>query len=383
MGGTLFRKKETTMPRNPFRRFSSKHATSHPTTAQPTLASTQASAHESREARDTKQRRGNSEELLISSVEGVTIESGAPVSADNSTPANGPDQYETHMSLRERQAPAVETPVYQQKPLPHIGSGSPPALSVSRKHDSADNQPVRRWSKAREHILLEQMSSSSPPASRAAKPPQSSNRAISLKDGLVLQTSAYHDRAPVRRRSRAAQQILQEMGRTTTPSPSDQSTESSVEIDTTLSSGSDSGLQKKHSLSPAAADFVYELPVAYSAKLNRRKALLIGIGYQNHKFLHPLPGCKNDVTTMFNLLTSELYAFPQDSIRVLSDELTALGTSHVDAPTRFNILRDMFWLTEDVSEGDSVVFFFAGHGDFIDDVSGDEIETGVDQVRFP
>lgn len=95
-----------------------------------------------------------------------------------------------------------------------------------------------------------------------------------------------------------------------------------------------------------------------------------------------LPGCVNDVQQMFHLLTSDLFGFPQHSIRVLSDELDMLASVKVDSPTRSNILRDMRWLTQDIQSGESAVFFFAGHGDRVVDVSGDEIETGYDQVRF-
>lgn len=155
----------------------------------------------------------------------------------------------------------------------------------------------------------------------------------------------------------------------------------------TATDGVDEGLvadamQRKKSLSPANPGYVPLEQTSYGTRMNRQKALLIGIRYRNHKVLEELPGCTNDVKEMFALLTSELFGFPLNSVKVLSDELTNLNGVKVEQPTRFNILRDMKWLTTNVGKGDSVVFFFAGHGDTIVDVSGDEVETGFDQVSF-
>lgn len=205
---------------------------------------------------------------------------------------------------------------------------------------------------------------------------------VSPMAGDRVQTLDSAERKPVRRRSRAMQQMLKERG-LASPSPEpDKHLVPTRVSEIVLPMDENSGLARKQSLSPAVPDYVAVTTTPYSSKLNRRKALLIGIGYRNHKFFHALPGCKNDVSMMFDLLTSDLFGFPQRSVKVLSDELETIGTVQVEAPTRSNILRDMQWLTEDVKEGDSVVFFFAGHGDFIEDVSGDEVETGVDQVRI-
>lgn len=139
-------------------------------------------------------------------------------------------------------------------------------------------------------------------------------------------------------------------------------------------------MQKKKSLSPANPGYEPKEQTPYGTRMNRRKALLVGIGYRNHKVLEPLPGCTNDVKEMFALLTSDLFGFSLNSVKVLSDELTSLDGVKVEHPTRFNILREMKWLTDNIGQGDSVVFFFAGHGDYMEDVSGDEVETGFDQV---
>lgn len=143
------------------------------------------------------------------------------------------------------------------------------------------------------------------------------------------------------------------------------------------------GLRRGTSLSPGAKNFVFHTATSYGTKLVRKKALLVGIGYRNHKHLTPLRGCKNDVLQMFALLSSELFGFPERNIRVLCDELSQLGTVRVGSPTRTNILRDMKWLTEGVVAGDSVFFFFAGHGERVQDTSGDEKDTGFDQCIMP
>lgn len=138
---------------------------------------------------------------------------------------------------------------------------------------------------------------------------------------------------------------------------------------------------RRPSLSPAMTTFTVPQTTSYATPLRRRKALLVGIGYQGHRFLRPLPGCKNDVRNVFNLLTGPLFGFSKDNIRILCDEIESLDGVEPSMPTRVNILRCFHWLTVDVTAGDSVVFFFAGHGDFVEDLSGDEVESGFDQVR--
>lgn len=139
-------------------------------------------------------------------------------------------------------------------------------------------------------------------------------------------------------------------------------------------------LRRMSSLSPAASTFEPPLTTSYGTPLKRYKALLVGIGYGKHRFLRPLPGCRTDVRNMFDLLTGPLFRFPTDNVHVLCDEIDTLGSVKVEQPTRITILRELNWLTKYISPGDSVIFFFAGHGDFVVDFSGDEIESGLDQV---
>lgn len=135
-------------------------------------------------------------------------------------------------------------------------------------------------------------------------------------------------------------------------------------------------------ISPAARNFIPIKP-DYGTPLRRRKALIIGIGYSRHKELTTLPGSRNDVIVMFRLLTSQWFQFPQSSVRVLCDELVSIGNNvQSQMPTRRNIVESLNWLTGDLVAGDSVVFFFSGHGKTVVDISGDEVDTGFDQVSL-
>lgn len=138
----------------------------------------------------------------------------------------------------------------------------------------------------------------------------------------------------------------------------------------------------KVSLSPAAHNFIRRSTTTYNSRLYRRKALLIGIGYRNHSFLTPVPGARNDVLAMYDLLTGPLFGFPKSNVHILCDESLIHRGLHASQPTRKEIIFEMGWLTEGITAGDSIVFFFAGHGEMVPDTSGDEIETGFDQVRF-
>ena len=139
-------------------------------------------------------------------------------------------------------------------------------------------------------------------------------------------------------------------------------------------------LRRRQSISPAASDFIPQSATSYNSPMRRSKALIVGIGYQNHKHLCPLRGCRNDVLEMFQLIVGPIFGFDPRNVRVLCDELQQVESVRVEQPTRINILRDLKWLTQGIRPGDSVVFFFAGHGESVRDSSGDEVETGIDQV---
>ncbi|XP_022898073.1 metacaspase-1-like isoform X2 [Olea europaea var. sylvestris] len=84
-----------------------------------------------------------------------------------------------------------------------------------------------------------------------------------------------------------------------------------------------------------------------------KRAFLCGVSYKGQKF--KLKGAINDVRSMKDLLVKQ-FSFPDDSILILSEEEPYMY------PTRKNIEGGFKWLTRDLQFGDSVVFYFSGHG---------------------
>ncbi|MCH82628.1 metacaspase-1-like, partial [Trifolium medium] len=90
-----------------------------------------------------------------------------------------------------------------------------------------------------------------------------------------------------------------------------------------------------------------------------------------------------DVVNMNSLLV-ENFAFPIQSIRVLTEEQKDPNL----IPTRRNIVESLKWLVKDCQLGDSLVFYFSGHGmqqpadDKEDEIDGlDETICPVDFIR--
>ncbi len=109
------------------------------------------------------------------------------------------------------------------------------------------------------------------------------------------------------------------------------------------------------------------------------KVLLVGV--QNYKNLPTvikgqklinLKGPVNDVNKMKSALVS-YYGISEDDIKVLIDEQA----------TKKNV-EDTFkdWLIKGTKKGDFAVFFFSGHGSWVEDVNGDE-RDGRDEVLLP
>ncbi|XP_047975886.1 metacaspase-1-like [Salvia hispanica] len=104
-----------------------------------------------------------------------------------------------------------------------------------------------------------------------------------------------------------------------------------------------------------------------------RRALLCGVSYKKQK--HELKGTALDVKKMKLLLES--FRFPQESVLVLMEEGGFLP------PTRENIEEGLRWLVRGIRPGDSLVFFFSGHGKRQrEEVAGDEID-GFDETICP
>ncbi|XP_057488855.1 metacaspase-3-like isoform X2 [Actinidia eriantha] len=108
-------------------------------------------------------------------------------------------------------------------------------------------------------------------------------------------------------------------------------------------------------------------PVSFAAGHQQKKALLCGVSYEKKN--HKLKGTVNDVNRMKCLLV-DLYGFPVNAIHVLTEEKNNTDLS----PTKKNIQKALSWLVEDCKSGDSLVFYFSGHGLRQPDFNGDELD---------
>ncbi|CAL5379525.1 unnamed protein product [Camellia sinensis] len=103
-----------------------------------------------------------------------------------------------------------------------------------------------------------------------------------------------------------------------------------------------------------------------------KRAVLCGVSYQKKK--HRLKGTINDVNRMKSLLTDH-FGFLETSICVLTEEEDDPNL----IPTKENMQKALRWLVADCKSGDSLVFYFSGHGlrqlDFDMDENDDYDET--------
>jgi len=143
----------------------------------------------------------------------------------------------------------------------------------------------------------------------------------------------------------------------------------------------------------------------------RKRALLIGVTYKNSK--HKLKGTIIDVKDFRGLLM-DTFTFPKEDIRVLTGIVAALffyltflfvliifvveinlyaaitktklkieEEPEPDfVPTKKNIQNSFKWLVEDCMAGDSLVFYFSGHGVRQFDFDSDESD-GFDETICP
>ncbi|XP_024019883.1 metacaspase-2 [Morus notabilis] len=112
-----------------------------------------------------------------------------------------------------------------------------------------------------------------------------------------------------------------------------------------------------------------------SNKRPNKRALLCGVSY-NNKRKYRLRGTVNDVKDMRDLLINK-FGYPAHCIRVLTE-----FEAKEFHPTKKNIENSMKWLVEDCQPGDSLVFYFSGHGLRQPDFKDDEID-GFDETICP
>ncbi|KAM7263389.1 hypothetical protein ACFE04_001072 [Oxalis oulophora] len=111
---------------------------------------------------------------------------------------------------------------------------------------------------------------------------------------------------------------------------------------------------------------------------NNKRALLCGVSYNKSK--HKLKGPLNDVNNMRELLIKTFH-FKKEWIRVLTEE----EPSDKYAPTKVNIMESLEWLVKDCKHGDSLVFYFSGHGlrqPEFDGKEGDGFDETICPVDF-
>ena len=116
-----------------------------------------------------------------------------------------------------------------------------------------------------------------------------------------------------------------------------------------------------HSIMP----FAKTRGLEYAAIAGRRRAVCIGI---DDYPISPLSGCVNDALQWRDTLTELGY----DAKLITNGEATRRG-----------MLEALGELVGSSRPGDSLVFQYAGHGTQVDDVSGDEVNDGLDEALVP
>jgi hypothetical protein len=103
-----------------------------------------------------------------------------------------------------------------------------------------------------------------------------------------------------------------------------------------------------------------------------KKALLIGINYKNTE--NELHGCINDILNIQEFLT--IYCrFNTENIHILTDDTEI-------KPVSSNIQSQIKWLVSNCVKGDTLVFYYSGHGSNVRDSNGDETD-GSDETIVP
>ncbi|KIW87195.1 uncharacterized protein Z519_12097 [Cladophialophora bantiana CBS 173.52] len=86
-----------------------------------------------------------------------------------------------------------------------------------------------------------------------------------------------------------------------------------------------------------------------------KKAVLVGINYFNKR--GQLRGCVDDVKNMAAYLNL-CFGYDKKDMVILTDD----QRREISKPTKINILRAITWLVKDAKPGDSLIFYYSGHG---------------------
>lgn len=100
-----------------------------------------------------------------------------------------------------------------------------------------------------------------------------------------------------------------------------------------------------------------------------RKALLVGMSYPGTDL--ELPGCSQDAEIMARLLCNKWgFQNSPEKLKILLDaEPRFQENKGVGKPTGANIRAAMSWLVDGAVPGDSLFFFYSGHGTHEPDLS--------------
>lgn len=103
-----------------------------------------------------------------------------------------------------------------------------------------------------------------------------------------------------------------------------------------------------------------------------KKALLIGINYKGTE--DELRGCINDIKNIESILINNC-DYLKENIKILTEE-------HDIIPNRSNMEKYINWLVSNCIQGDTLIFYYSGHGSYINDQNKDESD-GKDEVLIP
>ncbi|XP_022744394.1 metacaspase-1-like [Durio zibethinus] len=107
----------------------------------------------------------------------------------------------------------------------------------------------------------------------------------------------------------------------------------------------------------------------------KKRAVLCGVSYKKWKY--KLKGTINDVLNMKDLLIQK-YEFREENILVLTEKQSDARL----IPTKANIENCLNWLVKGCRSGDSLVFFYSGHGLRQPNFNNDE-RDGFDETICP
>jgi hypothetical protein len=101
-----------------------------------------------------------------------------------------------------------------------------------------------------------------------------------------------------------------------------------------------------------------------------KRALLIGIS--KYEVLPRLPGSKNDIELVRQVLVSR-YGFSDNNVHVVRDE----------AATRDGVLSSLNKIVKEAGPNDVVYIHYSGHGSQVEDLNGDEPDDQLDETIVP